>query len=158
MKMARMRTMLLGLLTSVCTVAMADDYAYLTIAQDGGESSFAVNEISKITFDATNMIVTLSNGTTQKFPLSGLNKMFFSENGLSAIAEARASQSHIRLEGVTLHVKASQGEAVTLYNMNGQSVMQEVAQGDDTQLNLSNLKRGVYIVKVGTVTKKVMSR
>ena len=153
-----LKTALLALATAFCTTTMADDYAYLTVNRVGGEASFALSEISKITFDSTDMIVELSDGTTQRLPLSELNKMYFSANGLSAIATATAQQQAIRLEGGVVHVHAQRGSAITLYNIGGRVVQQLTADGDDTRLNVSGLARGVYIVKVGDVTKKIMNK
>ena len=156
--MSKLRNMVLAWLMATTTVAMADDYAYLTIDEEGSETSFAISEISKITFDETNMLLTLTNGATQKLPLQGLSKMFFSANGQSAIHPVMASQARIRLSGGVIHVEAEPGSVVTLYNISGQSVQTVTATGGDTQLNVSGMRKGVYIVKVGNETKKIMNR
>ena len=149
---------MLGLLLACSGVVMADDFAYLTIDELGNETSFAVSEIRKITFDDTDMVLLLNDGTTHRLPLQGLNKMFFSENGQSAILPVLTSQSQIRLSGGVVHVQAERGTVVTLYNMNGQAVQAVTSTGGDTQLNVSHMRKGVYIVKVGNQTRKIMNK
>ena len=155
--MKTIKTLIMAAMMAVGTTAMADDYAYLTVNQESGETSFAISNISKITFDATNMIVALSDGTTQELPLAGLNKMFFTAES-TGIATATNKQSQIRLIDGTLHVSAPRGAVVTLYNIEGKTVRTVTSQGDDTQLNVNGLTKGVYIVKVGTETKKIMNK
>lgn len=156
--MKRLRKTLLALFAGLSTAAMADDYAYLTVEQQDGQTSFSVSEISTITFDAAYMNVKLSDGTTQQLPLSALSKMYFSDNGLSAISPASVRETQIRLLNGVVHVTAQPGTPITLYNIGGQVVQQMTAQGDDTQMNVGTLRQGVYIVKVGTTTKKIMNR
>jgi len=152
------RALFISVLLTIASTAMADDYAYLNIAQsDGGETQFTVSQISKITFDAAHMNVALADGTMQQLPLAGLSKMFFSATP-TGIATATLQPSTIRTDGGVLHVSAPQGTVVTLYNMSGQAVHTITAQGDDTQINVSGLTKGVYIVKVGLLTKKIMNR
>ncbi|MBR1484901.1 MAG: T9SS type A sorting domain-containing protein [Prevotella sp.] len=155
--MKTIKTLLMAALLAAGTTAMADDYAYLTVNQDSGDASFAVSTISKITFDATNMIVTLSDGTTQELPLAGLSKMFFTSEptGIDAVSQG---QSQIRLADGALHVSAPKGARITLYNMEGKVLRTVTATGDDTQVSVNGLPQGVYIVKVGSQAKKIMNR
>lgn len=148
----------MAMLLTASTTVMADDYAYLNVTQtDGGENSFTVSKISKITFSPTNMIITLSDGTTSELPLASLNKMFFTDES-TGIASLTTSGSQISLNDGTLHVNAPRGSVVSLYNMEGKMLRTVTAQGEDTQISVSGLTKGVYIVKVGNNAKKIMNK
>lgn len=155
--MKAIKALVMAALLAAGTTAQADDYAYLTVNQESGETSFAISTISKITFDTSNMIVSLSDGTTQELPLAGLSKMFFTATP-TGIASATQAQSQIRLVDGVLHVSAPRGAVITLYNIEGKAMRTVTSQGDDTEISVNGLTKGVYIVKVGTESKKIMNR
>ena len=61
---------------------------------------------------------------------------------------------------VTVKLPVQDAGIVEFYNVLGEKVLQKVLTGKSTELNLSNLKAGVYLAKVITdkssVTKKVI--
>jgi hypothetical protein len=148
------RTILTSVVAALCSLtALADDYQYLTVSSDGGQNSYTVSNIQKITFDATNMVLHLSDGTTQQLPLAGLQKMFFSSEG-SGIAVG-TMQSKMQFNGGMLRAEMADGERLTVYNMKGVEVFSANESGT---YDLTTLTRGVYIVKVGNATKKVVNK
>lgn len=149
------RNIFMGILLSFCGTAIADNYAYLNVKQTDTESSFAVADISKITFDASNMIVHLTDNTQQKMPLSSLSKMFFSENGTQGISTQSTSSSQIVIEDGILHVKSAKGNIITLYDLSGKAIFTMTAKENDSHINLKDLLRGAYIVRIGTESKKI---
>lgn len=154
----KLKHLILATILALGTPVMADNYAYLTIDKTNGETHFALSEISKITFDADNMIINLSNGSQAQLPLTSLNKMFFSDAGITAINSSTKEPLQVKLSGGIIHVNAPVGSLVTLYNMNGQAVRTVTTASDDTQINLNGMTKGVYIVKVGKQAKKVMNK
>ena len=155
--MKTIRNTMMGLLLMMSSSAIADEYAYLTIDQTGTETSFAVSDVKRITFDESNMVLHLANGTEQKLPLNSLSKMFFSEQGTNGIGTVNASQPLISMKNGILRVTGGQGGTVTIYDMGGKAVRTVTANSGETELNLSGMAKGVYIVKVGSQTKKVMN-
>lgn len=153
--MKAIRNIMMAAMLAVGMNAMADNYAYLTVGQDNGETSIEVSQISKITFDASNMIVHLSNGSQQELPLSSLSRMFFSETGSQGISLMQAGQEKIRYEGGSLRLQLADGEKAIIYNMKGEAVY---TTNRSAEVTLDNLHKGVYIVRVGSETKKIMSR
>lgn len=148
------RTIIASAMLAVCSVAMADDYKYLTIGQYDGESSYSVSSIQKITFDTSNMILHLTDGTTASLPLSSLSKMFFSATS-SDIATVGAARSDVQFSHGMLRADISRGESVSVYNMSGHKVFSTNESGI---FDLSNLSRGVYIIRVGDDSRKVINR
>ncbi len=137
-----------------CSLAHADNYAYLTIGQEGGQTSVQVSQISKITFDADNMIIHLTDGTTQQMPLATLSKMFFTGTN-QGIAAVSASKDVISLDGTTLRLQLADGEQAAIYDLRG---VQVFTANESVEFQTSNLRKGVYIVRVGNMTKKIMTR
>ena len=151
--MKTIRTLIVSALLMLSTSALADNYQYLTVTQTAGETSFVVSNIQKITFDATNMVLHLTDGTTQQLPLSDLSKMFFS-NSPTGIT-ATAMQSKMQFTDGVLRATVAPGESVALYNMKGEKVFSTTTSGS---YDLKTLIKGVYIVKVGTETRKVVNK
>jgi len=152
--MKKFRTLMASLMLALASTALADNYQYLTITQDGGDTSFTVSNIQKITFDTTNMILQLMDGTSQSLPLSGLQKMFFSD-GANAIASMGEAKSTIQFKGGMLHADIARGEKLTVYNMKGEQVLSANQSGT---YDLTTFVKGVYIVKVGAEAKKVVNK
>ena len=155
--MKTLRHLFLGLMLTVSGIAAADNYAYLTIAQTGGETSYAVSDISQITFDASNMVLHLTDNSEARLPLAGLSKMFFTE-GASGIATIGTSPSGISLKDGVLRVSAPKGSVVAVYDMSGKIVRAVTTKEAETEVNLSGVTKGVYIVKVGSEIKKVLNK
>lgn len=152
--MKKLRTLLLSALLALDATAMADDYQYLTVTQQaGGDTSFAVSNIQKITFDASNMVLHLGDGTTQSLALSDLSKMFFSD-GHTGIA-TRQAQSKMQFSDGMLRATVAEGELIAIYNMKGEQVFSTNRSGN---FDLTTLTKGVYIVKVGNETRKVINK
>ena len=144
------------LLLAVCSTVMADDFAYLTIAQTDSQTDFALSNISKITFDTQNMVLHLSDGQEAKLPLSGLSKMFFSNNS-SGIATV-SKTSTITIKDGMLRVTAPKGSVISVFDTSGKALRSTNARNTETEISLSGMQKGVYIVKVGSETKKVLNK
>ena len=143
------------LLLAVCSISsLADDFQYLTITGSGSESSFSVSKIQKITFEASNMVLTMTDGTEQRLPLGGLEKMFFAASP-SGIATVNTTQSKMQFSGGMLRATVMPGETISVYNMKGEKVLSANESGS---YDLSAMSRGVYIVKVGSETRKVVNK
>lgn len=73
--MRLLRYILLTLTIAIGMPVMADDYKFLSISQTDNVATVEVDNIDKITFDTADMVLHLSNGTEQRFPLANLSKM-----------------------------------------------------------------------------------
>lgn len=110
----------------------AADYNFLTFRQaDGTEQSFGISGLT-LTFSDGNLVVQ-QGGTTQTFPLSELNKMFFSE---SATAIAQPS---------------SVPTAIQVFSVSGV----RVGEFQSAEKMGQQLPQGVYMIKQGDKTVKV---
>ena len=153
MKLSKIILSLTMLLTT--SLAEADNYQYLTVDQTGTQTSFEVSQIQKITFDTSDMVLMLASGGEQRLPLTSLNKMFFSESGINAVAAPAVSKSAVVMENGQLKVNVAEGEQVTLYNTKGEVVF---AVSQPAVFNISQLQKGVYVVKIGSQTRKILNK
>lgn len=156
--MKKVRFFFVAVLMAVCTRAAADDYAFLTISGQDSEMSFEVSSIGKITFDATNMTLHLTNGQTRQMALAGLSKMFFTDSNTAGIASARTDEHKMSLEGGTLKVQAKGGVHIAIYNAGGTLVKSFDTNDEKAEIRLDGLAKGAYIVKVNGEAKKWLNK
>ena len=149
-----LRSLLAALLLMVSAQMMADNFAYLTVSQSGSATNFEVSKIDKITFDASDMVLSMTDGTTQRLPLAGLSKMFFSDGDLTSIATQNMGSKFELSDGI-LRVQVAQGERFALYNIKGEEIFKA---NESVTFNVSSLKKGGYIVKIGNEAKKILNK
>lgn len=139
------------LLFAASIPAMAEDYQYLTVTRNSTEKSIELASIKKITFEANagNVVVTTTEGE-ERFPLSEMEKMFFSVTPTAIEAMPMQSEGMKLVKG-ELKVK---GEGMLrIYNASGS--LQRMAQvKGETSISLENLPSGTYIVNLGNQTIK----
>lgn len=151
-----LRNIIAAILTTVTTTVAADSYAYLTIAQTGGSTDVSVSSIKKITFDENNIVLNMTDGSQNKLPLANVTKMFFSES--SSGIETVEGKSAFSLKDGVLCVKGLQGSHIAIYDMSGKIVRTATLNQAETEINVSGMQQGAYIVKVGDQTKKIINK
>lgn len=81
----------------------------------------------------------------------------FQKGTASGIASMNANSMSVRKLGVNILVGGvSAGDQVTVYDIAGNLQKSDVAQSDKMMIPMAGQAKGVYIVKVGNVTKKVV--
>lgn len=71
---------------------------------------------------------------------------------------AEISAATLSINGNVVRVSGAEGEVLRVYSLTGLEVARHAIESNDVQLNLSNLSRGYYIVKVGKVVRKISIR
>lgn len=63
----------------------------------------------------------------------------------------------IKLQGriLAINLKNNDTQAVTLYDMTGREILRQQINGKAANLNLTALKNGLYVVKVGSATQRI---
>ncbi len=64
----------------------------------------------------------------------------------------------VTVKGNHVRINDAEGEVLKIYNLTGTEVKHYRIEGNDVQLNLSNLPNGFYIIKVGKVVRKISIR
>lgn len=142
---------LLGAILMMASTAMwADNYKYLTVSSSG-EDYISLPTIQKITFAEGNCIVTTTTGD-YTYPLSEIKKMYFSVEDPDAIKTLPQEAENLQYRNGVLKVDGD--GMLRIYNANGALVqLAKVKKG--ANINLSNLKSGLYIVNMGDKTIKL---
>lgn len=125
--------------------ASAQSYSFLTLRKAvGDEVSLKVDGL-KITFANGNLVA--ANGEqTLSVPLAEMGHMYFSATPTSIASTSAGSSVDVRIVNGTLHASAPAGVEVKVYSTDGRL------------MPTSGLQPGVYVVKVGSQTLKVMAR
>ena len=130
-------TLLLTLLSS--TGAWADDAKIIVWLNDGNKSEVLFADMPELTYaDGYVSITSNSPSTTLSWPIENLQRLTF-ENVSTAIRDVKATGLDI-LSG-----------NMSAYDLSGKMVKKQIK-------SLSELPRGVYIVKDGSVTIKVVRK
>jgi hypothetical protein len=141
---------LVAILMMACTTMWADKYNFLTVSASGDEY-ISLPTIQKITFADGNCIVTTTAGE-YTYPLSEIKKMYFSVDDPDAIKALPQEAENMQYKDGKLKVDGD--GMLRIYNANGALVqMANVKKG--ANINLSNLKSGLYIVNMGNKTIKL---
>ena len=135
----------LSLLVGALAV-QADDFNYLTLTQNDDTAVGAVlRKTRRITFDGDAIVVTATDGNVS-LPLSALRQISFTE----------AAPVGIRSVGGTWAP-----QRIVIYSASGVIVRQidsTDARQEVVNMYLNALPAGIYIIKEGTQTRKMLKR
>lgn len=141
---------LAAILMMACTTMWADKYNFLTVSATG-EEYISLPTIQKITFADGNCVVTTTSGD-YTYPLSEIKKMYFSVDDPTAIEALPQQAENLQYKDGKLKVDGD--GMLRIYSSNGALVqLANVKKG--ANINLSNLKSGLYIVNMGDKTIKL---
>lgn len=136
----RKKTILTLLLTLFAVGTWADDAKIIVWQNDGGKTEILFNQMPEFTYqDGT---VSIQNGsTTLSWPLANLQKFTFEDIQPSIVTDIKTVEQP-RLD-------ITKGCAV--YDLSGRLVKRQIR-------SLSDLPKGTYILKDGSVTTKVVRK
>ncbi len=113
------------------------------------KQAVAIDEIEMIvaadsqeTFD-----VVLTNGTTLA------DVLFLTTDHLSGVDKVGTDTPQLLVANDVLHIKGCKAGLVTIYNVNGQTMLQQDINGS-ADINVSHLHPGVYLLQAGKSTIK----
>ncbi|MBQ8098653.1 MAG: T9SS type A sorting domain-containing protein [Bacteroidaceae bacterium] len=132
----------------------ADDLKYLNLQdQNGSVVSLSLSGL-KLTF-SDGVLTATQNGSQKTFTITDLNKMFFSAEE-TGIKSARKAQSGLELNGSNLLLNVPAGTVARIYDGQGRLVLTSTIAAEGKAIQLSDLQSGIYVVKAGEVTKKIL--
>ena len=141
--------MVLGL----ASFSFAQDVTFYIVKTDGTTTSHAMSTSSKIYYSDTQLFFN-DNGTTVSYNLSELRKAYFTtfdntndiDNQQLAIYPNPAKDV-LRIENI------ADNQEVTIYSINGAALKRVVVSGD-SEINISELRPGMYILSAGNMISK----
>jgi len=148
-----MKKLLLAFIATLCSLtAFADGEYGLYILPEGASdepTTFSVSEIQKITFENGNVIVKQTSGESSTFSMSSISRMYFGE----LVTGIRDVSSEGLWDGKSIKVIGD--SKVEVFTTSGVAVSQGKYSNGES-VNLDHLPQGVYIVKVGGRSIKII--
>ena len=153
-----MRNILMGISLLCATAANAADLKWAMTTQDG--QSVFMNQVGYILYtdgSSTMSIVKTDNSTIEdvtkvsfaKLDATGITNVV-ANNGISLLS--RVVEGSITITG------CKEGQTVTVVSAGGAVKVQTVTRGDHTNVDVSRLASGVYMLSVGKTTVKFIKK
>lgn len=135
--------------------ASAQTYSYLTVKMNSGTEQSLKLDGLKLTFDGQDLKA-VNSEESASFTLADLAKMYFSVNatGIDAVTTTATASG---FKAGRLIVNAPAGTTVSVYNVAGQLVGKYQKSVNGTEQLGSNFGHGVYIVRAGSNTSKLLA-
>lgn len=139
--------LLLLLVMSLSSPLFATDELYVRQSADD-DALFRISDIKEITFPSGQVVITMVDGSSKSYPSSTFVSLRFNGNIGSGVENAMVEDA-ISFDGVV--VKSSQ-DGIAVYSTDGRLV----AASQGAEVNVSSLASGIYIVKSGSLTSKIV--
>lgn len=117
--------------------------------QGGTEQSIQLNNLRKITFSGSNLVLNYVSGSTQSYGFSSLEKMYFNsqvairdvvQSNTDVFFNAADNQIHFRNLGEGTH-------NVTVFRMDGRAVVSTSVQPGET-VDMSAYPKSIYLLRI----------
>ena len=122
----------------------------LYVRQNSGDTRLNISSIKEISFPSGQVVITMTDGSTKTYSSSSFISLRFNGNIGSGIENVE-QEGAIVYDGVT--VKAPQS-GIFIYSTDGCLII----SSEMSEVNVSTLEQGVYIVKSGDLTTKIIKR
>ncbi len=147
-----MRLFVLTLLFSITLPVFAVDN--VIVRQSTGDTSYFISKISHISFptDGSGIVLNFTDGTSKTFARGKYVSIRFNANlsGLEMVGSNNQTAILYNAETAEVSVVGMESK-IEIYASNGMLV----AKGENT-VNISHVETGVYVVKAGVLTAKIM--
>jgi hypothetical protein len=145
------------LIAGATVQAQTADYLWVN-KTDGSAVSFNLNDLHKITFTDDEIVVNPTAGSAQSFAFGTVRKLTF-ENRSTAIAAPAEKTQRIFYNPASQSVVVDdlqKSGTLSIYSLTGSIVKTAVVQQGKTEISISGLPTGVYLVKSGETVKKII--
>lgn len=142
----------LSLLIAASALAAGNN---LVVRQKTGNTAIALSSISRITFPSSGGVtISLSDGSSQSFTHENLYSLKFNSSSTGIIEQIGLNTGNdaITFDGSLITTVMAESTGITVYSLDGTVV----AAGISSQLDVTHLIPGVYIVKAGCLTAKII--
>ncbi len=161
--MKNKRNIVLSLLLSGCALTSfaADGDDVLVLYLDGTSHTAKMETVEKITLADRTLTVVGTDGSQTSKPIAEVDKILFGQaaTGVTQPSVTRNAEVVVRANGYTFTAEGlGDGVVLALYAQNGALVAQSVAKGGKATIDASQLAKGVYVVKAGDKSLKVVKR
>ena len=141
--------MVLGL----TSLSLAQNVEFNIVKTDGTTTSHVMNTNTKIYYSDTQLFFD-DNGTTVSYNLSELRKAYFTTQQSTEEVEDQQLAIYPNPAKDVLNIKnLADNQEVTIYSINGSIIMKTIASGN-AEINISELRPGMYVVSAGNLVSK----
>lgn len=141
--------MVLGL----TSLSLAQNVEFNIVKTDGTTTSHVMNTNTKIYYSDTQLFFD-DNGTTVSYNLSELRKAYFTTQQSTEEVENQQLAIYPNPAKDVLNIKnLADNQEVTIYSINGAVVMKTIASGN-AEINISELRPGMYVVSASNLVSK----
>jgi len=146
------------LITIILMVGMffptfAQNVTFNIMKTDGTTESYVMSTTSKIYYSDTQLFFE-SDGQTVSYDLASLRKAYFSEvQNVNEIDNQQLTIYPNPAKDILRITNISDNQEITIYSING-AVVKRVVVSNDTEINVSDLRAGLYIIGVGNEFSK----
>ncbi|MBO7459791.1 MAG: T9SS type A sorting domain-containing protein [Bacteroidales bacterium] len=132
---------------------IAQDVTFYVVKNDGTTTSHAMSTSSKIYYSDTQLFFD-DYGTTISYNLSELRKAYFAApQDVEEVANQQLTIYPNPAKDVLNIKNLADNQEVTIYSMNGAVIMKTIVSGD-AEINISELRPGMYVVSAGNLVSK----
>lgn len=144
---------------SVLTVAAKPIINLAVYAKDGLKVLYALEEKPKITFTDADLIIT-TKGVEVSYPLKDMARLTYENKEVTEIKNLYDDKTSFTLNGESIIFPCLKTkDVVSLYATNGTLIFKkDISTDGEYAFSLSDVERGVYIVKVNSLTYKIMKK
>ena len=122
----------------------------LYVRQNSGDTRLNISSIKEISFPSGQVVITMTDGSTKTYSSSTFISLRFNGNIGSGIENVEQEEA-IVYDGVTVKTPQS---GILIYSTDGCLII----SSEMSEVNVSTLEKGVYIVKSGDLTTKIIKR
>ena len=131
----------------------AQNVTFNIVKTDGTTASYVMSTTSKIYYSDTQLFFE-SDGQTVSYDLASLRKAYFSEvQNANELDNQQLTIYPNPAKDVLRITNISNNQEIMIYSING-AVVKRVIASDDTEINISDLRAGLYIIGVGNEFSK----
>ena len=146
------RTLLAIFLLAISGPIVAQD---MTIDKKDGQS-VEVGNLSKLSFSDDSITVTADDGKSQSYSNSSIGKLRFGQATQIAPVKAIDGKLEYSVQNLMAVVRDSKGETLSIFNLSGKAVLEKSITTDSQEIDLSGLAKGVYLLRLGSKTVKIV--
>lgn len=121
----------------------------LYVRQSSGDTQISISNIKEITFPSGSVVVSLNDGTSKTYSSSTFVSLRFNGN-INVGIEDVMSEEAVVFDGNSITVP--EGCGITIYTTDGRLVYAT----EESVADVTSLSKGIYIVKAGCVTTKIV--
>ena len=141
--------MICGFLSNI----YAQDVTFTIVKTDGTTASYVMSSDAKIYYSDTQLFID-NNGQTVSFDLSSLRKAYFSAPQSTEDIDNQQLAIYPNPAKDVLKINnISDNQEVTIYSISG-TIIKKVSVSGDAEINISELRPGMYVVSAGNMFSK----